>query len=411
MPKFTDEDSFHGSAIGTWLGRALEGAGMLATREVYVDFGKPLGKSPLASSAVLDNSIFVSQTGPPSAMTPGQAATVSLTFTNTGTTTWLVGTYSLHSQNPVDNTNWGVFQVALGAPVAPAGSVTFTFGITAPLVAGTYNFQWQMKHDGVALFGALSGLIVVVVSGAIVPADNAAFVSQVGVPATMAPGATANITLTMNNNGGTTWTVAGLYKLGSSNPQNNGTWGFSRAPLPSTTLPAANAVVMFVITAPLTPGTYNFQWQMVNDSVPNYFGASSPNVSILVTTGGACTPIAAPTVTKNGSRPSDTFTYSYRVACWSDALRTTLVAVTATATVTDGPGPLGLVARENISLPLIPGAFLYDFYRTQNSYTGSPFNATTVGLIATASYGAFPPPIASANDTGQAGDGTSPPAC
>lgn len=411
MPKFTDEDSFHGSAIGTWLGRDLEGAGMLAAREVYVDFGKPLAKSPLASAAVLDNSIFLSQTGPPGAMTPGQVASVSITFQNTGTTTWTVGTYSLHSKNPDDNTNWGVATVALGAPVAPAGTVTFTFNATASLVNGTYNFQWQMKHNGVAFFGAISGLIAVVVSGAVVPADSAAFVSQVGVPATMAPGATAAVTVTMNNNGGTTWTVAGLFKLGSANAQNNSTWGFSRVALPGTVVPAANGVFNFTITAPLTPGVYNFQWQMVNDSIPNYFGASSQNVAITVTTGGVCVPIAAPTVTKNGSRASDTQTLGYRVACWSDALRTTLVSVTAERVVTDGPGPLGLVARENISLPFVPGAFLYDFYRTQNSYTGSPFNATTVGLVATASYGASNPPVVSANDTGQAGDGTSPPAC
>lgn len=37
----------------------------------------------------------------------------------------------------------------------------------------------------------------------------------------------------------------------------------------------------FPVTAPSTPGTYNFQWQMVQDGV-EWFGALTPNVAVNV---------------------------------------------------------------------------------------------------------------------------------
>ncbi len=99
------------------------------------------------AGTVANNSAFVSQNVPAS-MQAGQTATVSVTMRNTGTATWFAGSYFLGSQNPQDNTTWGVNRVSLASNVAPNASVTFTFSITAPTVAGTYNFQWRMSSIG-----------------------------------------------------------------------------------------------------------------------------------------------------------------------------------------------------------------------------------------------------------------------
>jgi uncharacterized membrane protein len=126
------------------------------------------------SASPIDNAAFVSQSVP-TTMTVLQTASVTVTMNNTGTTTWTAGTYFLGSQNPQGNTTWGPSQVGLASSVAPGGSVTLTFNITAPSVAGTYNFQWQMKQ-GSSNFGALSPNVAVIVSTT-PPSNNAGFVS------------------------------------------------------------------------------------------------------------------------------------------------------------------------------------------------------------------------------------------
>lgn len=97
-------------------------------------------------------------------MTAGQTTSVSVAMKNTGTTTWAAGTYSLQSQNPAGNTTWGLNRVNLGSAVAPGSNATFTFNVTAPSTAGTYNFQWRMAQDGVGAFGDLSTNVAVSVT-------------------------------------------------------------------------------------------------------------------------------------------------------------------------------------------------------------------------------------------------------
>lgn len=114
--------------------------------------------------------------------------------------------------------------------------------------------------------------------------NDAQFVSQQGVPATMAPGETASVSVTMKNTGTTTWTQGALYKLGSVN--DNMDFGTNRVLMEATDniAPGQNKTFTFDITAPTTPGTYNFQWKMVQDLV-EWFGDKSQNVSVTVSDG------------------------------------------------------------------------------------------------------------------------------
>jgi PKD repeat protein len=120
---------------------------------------------------------FVSQSVP-STLLVHATATVSLTFQNTGNTSWSEATqFRLGSQQPQDNTTWGLSRVLLapGQTVQPPANNTFTFTITAPSARGTYAFQWQMVRDGVAWFGDLSPLIHITVTDAL---PNAAFTAS-----------------------------------------------------------------------------------------------------------------------------------------------------------------------------------------------------------------------------------------
>ena len=111
--------------------------------------------------------------------------------------------------------------------------------------------------------------------------NNAAFVSQ-SVPTSMLTGATYNVTVAMSNTGGTTWTAANSLFLGSQNPENNATWGGARVAMPASVGPGGQANFAFQIIAPSAPGTYNFQWRMLQEGV-EWFGALSPNVAVTVT--------------------------------------------------------------------------------------------------------------------------------
>jgi hypothetical protein len=97
----------------------------------------------------------------------------------------------------------------------------------------------------------------------------------------MLAGGVYDISITMRNTGTNTWTTATSYNLGSQNPQDNLIWGFGRVPLPASTALNSQAVFLFRVTAPKTPGLYNFQWRMVQDGV-EWFGDYTPNVTVTV---------------------------------------------------------------------------------------------------------------------------------
>jgi glucose/arabinose dehydrogenase len=216
-------------------------------------------------------------------MTSGQQYMVSVTMRNTGGTTWTAAAaYRLGAINPYDNMTWGGFNrvgLAAGDSIAPGQQKTFTFSVIAPS-QGTYNFQWRMVQDGVTWFGAESTNVVVQVAAS----RNAAFVSQ-SVPTAMTAGQSYNVSVTMRNTGGTTWTANALYRLGAINPYDNFTWGGNRVGLAAGDVIAPNQTKTFTFTvrAPTAPGNYNFQWRMVQDGVA-WFGSETPNV--VVGTGG-----------------------------------------------------------------------------------------------------------------------------
>lgn len=100
------------------------------------------------------NAQYVSRTCPPSTMNTGQSTAVSIIMKNTGENTWTTaGNYSLGSQNPENNGNWGTGRLSVGSNITTNASKTFSFTAVAPATPGVYNFQWKMVQDGVAWFG------------------------------------------------------------------------------------------------------------------------------------------------------------------------------------------------------------------------------------------------------------------
>jgi hypothetical protein len=108
--------------------------------------------------------------------------------------------------------------------------------------------------------------------------NGMSFVSQ-SVTYSMEAGYIYEVAVTMRNDGTSTWTDAGLFRLGSQNPRDNYTWGLNRVAVPTSVAPGEEVTFDFYVTAPSTPGSYNFQWQMVQDGV-EWFGTPTPNIVI-----------------------------------------------------------------------------------------------------------------------------------
>ena len=127
--------------------------------------GYPATKIPFTFAPALGAS-FVSQSVP-AALTAGQSAAVSVTMRNTGATTWAAGganAFRLGSQNPQDNSTWGLGRVGLAADVPFGGTATFNFTIVAPRTAGAYAFSWRMVEEGITWFGAFTPTVTIQVA-------------------------------------------------------------------------------------------------------------------------------------------------------------------------------------------------------------------------------------------------------
>ncbi|MDT7604510.1 MAG: hypothetical protein QOF61_2507, partial [Acidobacteriota bacterium] len=145
-------------------------------------------------------------------------------------------------------------------------------------------------------------------------AYDASFSGQ-SVPTTMVGGQPYNVSVTMTNTGSNTWTASELYRLGEVD---TGAWGVGRVHLTAPVPYGASATFNFTIVAPTTPGTYNFQWQMVRDAV-TWFGASSTSVNVTVTAsgGGGSLPARMNPVNRVGSPGEDLLSRNFN---WSVAL-------------------------------------------------------------------------------------------
>lgn len=113
-----------------------------------------------------------------------------------------------------------------------------------------------------------------------VKSNDAAYVSQ-SVPAIMQAGKPYTATVTMRNSGNKPWTLADKYGLGAQNPQDNTIWRTDRVSPAATVVVGGQVALSVQVVAPTKPGTYNFQWRMLQER-EEWFGAMTPNVEVVV---------------------------------------------------------------------------------------------------------------------------------
>jgi|GEM_PF-3206602 len=130
---------------------------------VFVRFTIKVVKNIIVTN---DNAACVNIVLNPAAPAGGQSFTGTVTVRNTGTSTWDSGNFALGSQNPEGNTMWG--QSSVGLPrgnIAPNEEAAFVINSTAPTASGSYNFAWQMYHNGTSgktFFGPICQVVIVI---------------------------------------------------------------------------------------------------------------------------------------------------------------------------------------------------------------------------------------------------------
>jgi hypothetical protein len=138
----------------------------------------------------------------------------------------------------------------------------------------------------------LAALAVLLVAGTASAADESRFLSQ-AVPASLSAGSSTSVSLTFMNTGTTSWTVPGGYTLACPDVGTAGTWEVDTVGLPGPVEAGTSVTFTFRVTAPTTPGTYNFQWRMQHGTT--FFGAASTSVPIKVfVRSGAANPASPP---------------------------------------------------------------------------------------------------------------------
>lgn len=152
---FTTPDSLKDGAAHTIYAYAINiGSG---------DTNPLLSGSPKTITCTLTNNAACGGISAPDSVTVGQTFSATVTMNNNGTKPWTTDDtpHNLGSQNPQDNTRWGLGRVGLPfQPVNPGQNAVFNFNATAPSTADSYPFDWKMVEDGIEWFGDTCAKII-----------------------------------------------------------------------------------------------------------------------------------------------------------------------------------------------------------------------------------------------------------
>jgi len=165
-------------------------------------------------------------------------------------------------------------------PNAPVGSYTYNF---ADPPGGPPGANPQSVTPAASQSVIEGGTTIWTFNFVTAALTNNASCGAINVPATVTAGQPFAASVTMNNTGTKPWaTDATPHRLGSANPQDNLIWGTGRVSLPFSPINPGSAVTFFFNpTAPSTPGTYSFDWRMVEDGV-EWFGPVCSSAPIIV---------------------------------------------------------------------------------------------------------------------------------
>jgi len=291
-----------------------------------------LSAVPFTAEAASLSTTRVSTTGGGTiTMAPGESKNITVTFQNTGTTTWKndgPGYISLYTYDPKYRTSsfdpgtWlspSQVKRLSEASVAPMATGTVSFQIHAPSTEGAYKEGFNLASEDVAWIpGGAFALNITVkkptststsktssttteTTTPVTTGYTASLVTQTANSLQVKAGKTIAFTAMFKNTGTTTWSSYGIkapdVSLASTSSVSfaHSSWSGNQLALLTgqSVKPGDTATVQFIFTAPKTNGTHTAKFQLTaNDvTIPDAF------VEIPVTvTGGAPAALNSPVV-------------------------------------------------------------------------------------------------------------------
>jgi hypothetical protein len=289
--------------------------------------------APVASAASL-STLRVSTTGGGAlTLAPGEVKNITVTFQNTGSSTWKndgPGYISLYTYGPKYRTSsfdpgtWlspSQVKRLIEPSVAPSGTGTISFQLRAPATEGSYTETFNLASEDTAWIPGGEFALKITVKRASTTSSapstsspsspstsgyTAQLITQTANSLKVRAGKTVAFTALFKNTGSTTWNTFGLkapdVSVASTGTSSfaHSTWSGSQIALVTgrAVKPGESAMVDFYFTAPKTNGTHTAKFQLTaNDvSVPDVF------VELPVTvTEGAASALNAPVVQEDTS--------------------------------------------------------------------------------------------------------------
>jgi hypothetical protein len=205
----------------------------------------------------------------PSDMYPGDTQSATLTFQNTGTTTWDENNMRLYAPTSTFGSN-RIYYLDSGETVEQGASKTFTIVLTAPGSEGTYDCEWFLQGvwniDGANQFKPFGDAVSepVNVDNGVTPFLNASVVSHT-IPSQMTASEVVSVDVTYENTGSGIWDGSDplWIRLRTQNSP-TGLWGTYNVNLAGSDYiePGQEKTFTFNLTAPATEDTYDCRWQL-----------------------------------------------------------------------------------------------------------------------------------------------------
>ncbi len=220
------------------------------------------------------------------AMAPGDVKTITVTFQNTGTTTWRndgAGYISVYTYGPkyrksvFDPGNWlspSQVKRIVEPAVLPGDVATVTFDVHAPAATGSYRETFHLASESVAWIDGGEFTLTVTVAE---PAAAASTPASSGLAANLAlvsanrlamqAGRSVVLTAGFTNTGTVMWTTYSLVApdvaLASGSSFVHASWeGSTLAYGAGQVAPGATAYITFALTAPSTNGEHEARFQL-----------------------------------------------------------------------------------------------------------------------------------------------------
>lgn len=196
----------------------------------------------------------------PDFMIAGMSYSSGVTTRNVGINAWSeANSYRLGNQT----LNFGNARYFLnaGETIVSGASRAFPMTLTAPTTAATYSDWWGMVQDGVAWFGQTHPHSIMVAAK---PTYSARITSHT-IPSTVNRSTAFSVSITVRNEGTTTWTEANAYRLGAGGDSDPFAAARQYLAPGDSIAPGQSKTFTFTMTSPATPGCYCTDWQMVRD--------------------------------------------------------------------------------------------------------------------------------------------------